>query len=281
MFLQQQLRANQQQSAKDIVRSLEKVLPKQPPVSRASPTSAQPSGVAYQQLDSLGMLVDPTSTTPVSTPPGLSATISRPEGMGIEAEPVWATPTDVGTNPPIYSNTDTVGELLKGLATPMGERESLQRLSDETQDVLPTFAQAMLQLHMNSPNSAHNDVSALDTPTLQDLTSGGVAGVDPTGSTDSLLGFLAHADNSDLGLSITDSNMKYVMDNTDFTDMFSQLKDILRTPERPSRERLISAGQEVLPMATSSSPPRRDAVECSGSVWVWSCIVMFNAILYV
>ena len=129
-----------------------------------------------------------------------------------------------GTQTPIITSSDTVNELLRGL-TNTDEHDSLQKLSEETVDVLPTFARAMMQM-------TGTDTS--NTPTMQATAeiSGTTDGHSMLASNDNSLMQLLQGDNSELGTAITDSNLKHIMENTDFSDMFSQLRDILKTPER-------------------------------------------------
>ena len=129
-----------------------------------------------------------------------------------------------GTQPPIITSSDTVNELLRGL-TNTDEHDSLQKLSEETVDVLPTFARAMMQM---------TNTSTSNTPTMQATAeiSGTTDGHSMLASNDNSLMQLLQGENSELGTPITDSNLKHIMENTDFSDMFSQLRDILKTPER-------------------------------------------------
>lgn len=156
-----------------------------------------------------------------------------------------------GTQPPIFTSSDTVNELLIGL-TSTDEHDSLQKLSEETVDVLPTFARAMMQM---------TSTSTSNTPTMQATAeiSSTADGHSMSVSNDNSLMQLLQGENSELGAAITDSNLKHIMENTDFSDMFSQLRDILKTPEKSQGPRgihdgSISSGSDKV----MSSPPKKD-----------------------
>ena len=156
-----------------------------------------------------------------------------------------------GTQPPIFTSSDTVNELLRGL-TSTDEHDSLQKLSEETVDVLPTFARAMMQM---------TSTSTSNTPTMQATAeiSSTTDGHSMSASNDNSLMQLLQGENSELGTAITDSNLKHIMENTDFSDMFSQLRDILKTPEKSQGPRgihdgSISSGSDKV----MSFPPKKD-----------------------
>ena len=144
---------------------------------------------------------------------------------------------------PVQPSSDTVNELLKGLYSSSSREEqqhdSLKRLSEETADVLPTFARAVVQMSSSSRGgscASGTDDGSVNTAHLSaPLTppTGGVGTSEPSQhnsseSSDSLLAFL-QGDNPVIG---TDSNFKQITEQVDFTDVFSQLKDIMRTPEK-------------------------------------------------
>jgi hypothetical protein len=161
------------------------------------------------------------------------------------------------------SSSDTVNELLKGLAgsdTSQHHQDSLQRLSEETVDVLPSFAN-MLKMNQSNfiPNDSSTSTSIGDKPgncSTIPTTDGTVPTTDGTIATndgtiattdgmveqsvvpgpidepDNSLFQLLQSDNSELGGVLSDSNLNHIVENTDFNDMFSQLRDILKTPEK-------------------------------------------------
>ena len=61
----------------------------------------------------------------------------------------------ISEDKPVQTSSDTVNNLLKGLSSQLPNDESLRKLSDETLDVLPSFAMAVL----NKSNKNAGDVS--------------------------------------------------------------------------------------------------------------------------
>ncbi len=148
-------------------------------------------------------------------------------------------PSSIGNGQdPIYTSSDTVTELLKGLSpnnNQQTEKESVIRLSEETADVLPSFARAMIHLNTTESSSKidHNNgglPNALSSPSDEDSS---------TGSTDALAGILLPSGGN--LESISDTSFKNIVDSTDYNEVFAQLKDILRTPERPSVSKSLSS----------------------------------------
>lgn len=139
---------------------------------------------------------------------------------------------------PLASSSDTVNELLKGLAastaTDQQTVSSLQRLSEETSDVLPTFAKAMIEMSNTTDKEVFDNANIIPKPTA---TTGQLQG-SSSSSDNSLLQFI-QGDNSELAAGNSDSNLRHIMENTDFTDMFSQLRDILKTPDKTESNRKI------------------------------------------
>ena len=130
-----------------------------------------------------------------------------------------------------------MAELLKGLSPNENEleKESVVRLSEETSDVLPNFARAMMEFRSNNNHTEHAGFQSLPRGTNEVSTTSPHGEKDSSGSTDTLVDILQmhHSE-------IADSNFKSIVDNTDYTEVFSQLRDILKTPERSSSSRLIS-----------------------------------------
>ena len=114
----------------------------------------------------------------------------------------------------------------------MEQQNSLQRLSEETADVLPTFAKAVIQ--MSGSGGRDNVTSGRDSMDMPESPPPFGSDInddqhkDSSGSSDSLLAFL-QGENSGVG---ADSNLKQLADQMDFSDVFSQLKDIIQTPEK-------------------------------------------------
>ena len=149
-------------------------------------------------------------------------------------------------------SSDTVNELLKGLASSKSQEVSLQKLSEETADVLPTFAKAMIEMSGSS-----SEKNKLDTKEIDIITEDIPTQVSSSSSENSLLQFLQGENSAEVG-NMTDSNFRHIMENTDFTDMFSQLRDILKTPEKTSN-----------PQSNRHSPPKRDTTNVLGVVYLF------------
>ncbi|XP_064400576.1 mucin-2-like isoform X2 [Halichondria panicea] len=151
-----------------------------------------------------------------------------------------------GVSNMFYTSSDTVNKLLQGLSS-VKPSESIQKLSEETADVLPTFAKALGNSFLTSagpsqespPNEHPGDNEGDGTEHKDDQA--GTRDVVPNSSPeDSQLPFLNDMSSTsftDILGTLTDSNFKQVADNgdvfehIDFTDMFTQLKDVM-TPEK-------------------------------------------------
>ena len=201
-----------------------------------SVTKPQPSftGLATSSSLAEGPVNPSTSTNPVSLPPFSTNTPSSSAEMPFSISPIGNS-----NNAPelIYTSTDTVAELLKGLSPNENEleKESVVRLSEETSDVLPNFARAMMEFRSNNNHTEHTGFQSLPRGTNEVSATSPHGEKDSSGSTDTLVDILQmhHSE-------IADSNFKSIVDNTDYTEVFSQLRDILKTPERSSSSRLIS-----------------------------------------
>ena len=95
--------------------------------------------------------------------------------------------------------------------------------------MLPTFAKAVIQMSGNGgrdnvPSRSDNIAMPESPPPFGDEEQH----KDSSGSSDSLLAFL-QGENSGMG---TDSNLRQLTDQMDFSDVFTQLKDIIQTPEK-------------------------------------------------
>ena len=145
--------------------------------------------------------------------------------------PVLNSPIITGPEP-IHASSDTVSELLKGLSPneDLINKDSVMKLSQETADVLPNFARAMM--HLRTETNHYNTIGQL--PSISGSS-------DSSGSTDLLT--LLQAENSEFN-PINDTSFKSIVDSTDYTDVFAQLKDILSTPERPSVSRSVRIDHE-------------------------------------
>lgn len=172
---------------------------------------------------------------PASFPPSTAATTdSTSVDLDQLVEPLLQAP--FSAEHPLQTSSDTVNELLRGLCSTTAsstreveEQNSLQRLSEETADVLPTFAKAVIQMSGNGGRdnvpSSRESMAMPESPPPFDSDE---QHKDSSGSSDSLLAFL-QGENSGMG---TDSNLRQLADQMDFSDVFSQLKDIIRTPEK-------------------------------------------------
>lgn len=264
-ILQQQLsrQQQQQQAQAQLI----------PPSSGTQPVETQ----SPAQLLSSPVLTsgtnDPPTNLPMSTttlPTSLSGQVPASSAIGPSSYP--SSSPRIPESAMFYSSSDTVNELLKGLTTSASNQDrALKKLSEETADVLPTFAKAMMQLDaIASSNQQHHlqrgfaveddgpqDLEELpegDHPLENSL--GGQR--DSSGSSDSLLTFL-QGEGCEVG-SINDSNLRQLVEQVDFSDAFSQLKDILKTPERPKEPMHIrsTSGDVGLVESSSSGPPLLD-----------------------
>ena len=137
---------------------------------------------------------------------------------------------------PIYTSSDTVTELLKGLSPSNNqqqtEKESVIQLSEETADVLPSFSRAMIHLNTTDSSSKVDNNNGGLPNTISSHSDEEDSSI---GSTDALAGILKTGGN------LEDTDFNNIVDSTDYNEVFSQLKDILRTPERSSVSKSLSS----------------------------------------
>lgn len=176
---------------------------------------------------------------------------------------------------PIFTCSDTVTELLKGLSPnndDQAERESVIRLSEETADVLPNFARAMMHLRPDTTNPITSEPVPSDKVLFD-------SEKNLSSSTDSLAGML-QTDNQDFN----DMSFKNVVDNTDYNEVFAQLKDILKTPERKSVSKSVSSHSNDTGDAVSdtmSSPTRnRSHAEFTGTIVTLTAVITLLVCLF-
>ena len=158
--------------------------------------------------------------------------------------------------------SDTVNELLRGLtSSDQQEQQSLKRLSEETVDVLPTFARAMMQMSSSTATSSTPPVTSTEqTGPLNEevlLSSQQPPLLNDEGhiSNDNSLMQLMN-DEELVNNTFSDSSLKHIIENADFADMFSQLRDILKTPDkRSSGSASLSSREESNRTSPSSMIP--------------------------
>ena len=241
-MLQQQLRQQREEQAQSHSTPLSSEM--QPVLAQSAAQPMLRTVIAEGSCDPASSLPLPLSVLSPAQPAassttGLSSTSSSylPSSSPMACLPEHAT---------VQSSSDTVNELLRGLVSSSPNQDhALRKLSEETSDVLPTFAKAMMQLEAigtTNPQQYLRGGSGIESDGPQDLeevpeidrpplgaSSGGQR--DSSGSSDSLLAFL-QGEGCDMG-SMSDSSLRQLVEQVDFSDAFSQLKDILKTPERP------------------------------------------------
>ena len=156
---------------------------------------------------------------------------SSDSSNSVSSFPILNSPIKSFNHPePIYSSSDTVSELLKGLSSNDDQllaKESVIQLSQDTVDVLPHFARAMM--HFSTTDSDNNPIDHNNRwKTIKHK--------DSSSSSTDILTLLQTGDNTEynpIGIDRT------IVDNTDYSDVFAQLQDILSTPERPSNTNTI------------------------------------------
>lgn len=165
----------------------------------------------------------------------------RSVGTTVPALPVNSTASDS------LQASDTVNELLRGLAS-SEEQASLQKLSEETVDVLPTFARAMMQMSSSISGQYNEDIHHNSSSGEEHVPSGF--------SDNSLIQFLHGTDDVGGGgsMALSDSNLKQIMENTDFSDVFFQLRDILKTPDKKQQLQSSSSREESSTGSKNISP---------------------------
>ena len=216
-MLQQQMKGTSQQGTAKQQQPTSTQPMQHPPTNAVSATAIQPLSSAPNA---------PLMNVPTSFPPSTTATSISPGTQSLDLDQlIDPLMPPLSSNEPVHASSDTVNELLRGLYSTSREeqqQESLKRLSEETADVLPTFAKAVIQMGSSSSQQS----SSLPVEPVDNDGAGQVK--DSSGSSDSLLAFL-QGEGSAVG---TDSNLKQLTDQVDFTDVFSQLKDIICTPEK-------------------------------------------------
>ena len=213
-MLQQQMRTSQQGAAKQ-----QQQQTSTQPMELLSNTAVSSATTAIQSLSSANM---PTTNPPLTPFPPSTSVSPGTASLDLDQliDPLMP------SSEPVHTSSDTVNELLRGLYSTSREeqqQESLKRLSEETADVLPTFAKAVIQMGSSSGSQQPSP-----SPVVGADNDGAGQLKDSSGSSDSLLAFL-QGESSATG---TDSNLKQLTDQVDFTDVFSQLKDIICTPEK-------------------------------------------------
>ena len=173
-------------------------------------------------------------------------------------------PPNTSNTIPVYTSSDTVAELLRGLSSYENDKNSIQRLSEETVDVLPTFAHAMVQMSTDASNSNKSEFPSTSVQSsTQTINSFSTVPLDlphrdSPGTTDSLMAFLQN-ENSGLN-AFSDSSMKNIVETTDFSDMFSQLKDILKTPDKGRTINQGGGSVDGSSRGVNLSPPQERSV---------------------
>ena len=265
---QQQMRlpVQQQQQVQAVLNSLA------PPLSVSTVSSNSSNSIsASTSQTATAKAVSQVKSVPVTLPTTISADIpSLTEAVSLSSVLPHITSTES------MQTSDTVNELLRGLTSNEEEpSSSLKKLSEETVDVLPTFARAMMQMSSSTAVSASlpvtstgEDAAVKEEPLLSSNPPPLLTDEGHISNDNSLLQLMQGAnDEESVNNTFSDTSLKHIIENADFADMFSQLRDILKTPDKrlsgstslSSREESNKTSPSIIQQPQEQEPSNREA----------------------
>ena len=265
---QQQMRlpVQQQQQVQAVLNSLA------PPLSVSTVSSNSSNSIsASTSQTATAKTASQVKSVPVTLPTTISADIpSLTEAVSLSSVLPHITSTES------MQTSDTVNELLRGLTSNEEEpSSSLKKLSEETVDVLPTFARAMIQMSSSTAVSASlpvtstgEDAAVKEEPLLSSNPPPLLTDEGHISNDNSLLQLMQGAnDEESVNNTFSDTSLKHIIENADFADMFSQLRDILKTPDKrlsgstslSSREESNKTSPSTIQQPQEQEPSNREA----------------------
>ena len=260
------LPVQQQQQVQAVLNSLA------PPLSVSTVSSNSSNSIsASTSQTATAKAVSQVKSVPVTLPTTISADIpSLTEAVSLSSVLPHITSTES------MQTSDTVNELLRGLTSNEEEpSSSLKKLSEETVDVLPTFARAMMQMSSSTAVSASlpvtstgEDAAVKEEPLLSSNPPPLLTDEGHISNDNSLLQLMQGAnDEESVNNTFSDTSLKHIIENADFADMFSQLRDILKTPDKrlsgstslSSREESNKTSPSIIQQPQEQEPSNREA----------------------